>query len=528
MAGGNVSPRQKMINMMYLVLTALLALNVSAEILRAFHLVEVSLEKSTTNLDSKNTNVMRMIEKYHADFPNDSTGNIVHDRAKKARKITSDLIKYIDDLKVQIVAGADGRKEDTNGDGKREDEEITKPDDTENHANLMINNKKAEELRAKINKARQDLIALAPSDKQASIKSDMVTDDFKEDGEKKTWESVMFEHTPAAAVVTLLTKIQNDTRNTESQLLDILKDRLTSDIVVVENFTAKVIPNNGTYITQGGKYSADIFLAASTRQEANITVAGSQITNVKDGVGTYEITASGEGEKKYSGIIKTRRSTGKEETYPFEASYTVLKPLAVISATAMNVVYIGLENPISVSVPGYSAAEVTPVLEPASAGSLKKASTGGGYILTVNATASTIKIACNVEDRSTKAKKRMGEQEYRVRRVPDPIPALGTLEKSGTIAAAILKAQATSVRAPLNGFAFGGVKYTPYEYKFAIIYRKGGTPFTADGKSSALTPQMQGAISKVVKGDKVLIYEIKVQGPDGKRQLPSPLVFDVQ
>lgn len=202
MAGGNISPRQKMINMMYLVLTALLALNVSAEILKAFHLVEVSLEKSSVNVDTKNTQVMKGIDKYHKDFPDDPNGTMVFNNASKARQIAGDLIKFIEDLKTEIVAGAEGRKEDSNGDGKTEDEEIQKADDTEKHANLMINNKKGEELRAKINKARQDLIALVPKEKQATIKSDLLTDDFKEEGEEKKWESVMFEHTPAAAVVT--------------------------------------------------------------------------------------------------------------------------------------------------------------------------------------------------------------------------------------------------------------------------------------------------------------------------------------
>ncbi|MFN5883738.1 MAG: gliding motility protein GldM, partial [Bacteroidota bacterium] len=92
MAGGNISPRQKMINMMYLVLTALLALNVSAEILKAFHLVEVSLEKSSVNVDTKNTQVMKGIDKYHKDFPDDPNGTMVFNNASKARQIAGDLI----------------------------------------------------------------------------------------------------------------------------------------------------------------------------------------------------------------------------------------------------------------------------------------------------------------------------------------------------------------------------------------------------------------------------------------------------
>src|SRR6186713_2975635 len=142
MAGGKVSPRQKMINMMYLVLTALLALNVSAEILKAFHLVEISLDKSTANIDTKNAGVMKGIDKYHAEFPNDANGKNVWEKAKKAREVAGETVKYIEEIKTEIVAGAEGRKEDSNGDGKVDDEELIKADDIEHHANLMINNKK--------------------------------------------------------------------------------------------------------------------------------------------------------------------------------------------------------------------------------------------------------------------------------------------------------------------------------------------------------------------------------------------------
>lgn len=529
MAGGNVSPRQKMINMMYLVLTALLALNVSAEILKAFHLVEVSLEKSSGNIDTKNKQVMGAIEKYHNDFPNDANATDIYNKAKKARDISNTSVKYLEDIKETIIKGADGRKEDSNGDGKVSDEEIVKPDDVENHANLMINQGKGKEVRDKINKTRDDLFALLPKDKHAGLKSDLQTEDFMVEGSKQTWESVMFEHSPAAAVVTLLTKMQGDVRNTEAQILDELRKSITANDFSFDKLEAKVIPTSGTYVTAGGKYTAEIFVAASSsKQEADIKVNGGTI-KTDGGIGLYEVTASGEGEKEYTAIITAKKPNGTTETYTVKQKYTVVPPIAVISATKMNVVYIGLENPISVSVPGYAAAEVTPILEPANGGTLKKdpKSKSGAYILTVNGSAGKIKIVCSVKDKTSNATKRMGEQEYRVRKVPDPTPSLGTIDKSGAIASAVLRSQ-SSVRAPLNGFAFEGISYIPYEYKFAILYKRGGTPFTAEGKSAALTPPMQAALSKVAKGDKVLIYEIKVKGPDGQRQLPSPLIFDIQ
>lgn len=523
MAGGNISPRQKMINMMYLVLTALLALNVSAEILKAFHLVEVSLEKSSVNVDTKNTQVMKGVDKYHKDFPDDPNGTMVFNNASKARQIAGDLIKFIEDLKTEIVAGAEGRKEDSNGDGKTEDEEIQKADDTEKHANLMINNKKGEELRAKINKARQDLIALVPKEKQATIKSDLITDDFKEEGEEKKWESVMFEHTPAAAVVTLLTKIQNDTRNTEAQVLDMLKGMLTEDIVVVENFTAKVIPNNGTFITQGGKYSADIFLAASTRQEANITVNGSAL-KVEGGIGKYELVASGEGEKKYKGVITTKRSNGKVETYDFEGSYFVLKPLAVISATKMNVVYKNLPNPISVSVPGYSSKQIQ-VTCSAGGKLAPDPKVDGGFTCTVDGSQREITISVSVKGPDGVVKK-MGEQKYRVKAVPSPIPALGSIEASGPVPVGTIRAQKV-VFAKLNNFVYEGIGYDVTGFGMRYI-PKAGTSKIMKASGRTLSPEMQAVIQNARTGDQIIFAEIKATGPNGNITLPQFLNIDVR
>ncbi|MFN4973563.1 MAG: gliding motility protein GldM [Bacteroidota bacterium] len=525
MAGGNVSPRQKMINMMYLVLTALLALNVSAEILKAFHLVEQSLEKSADNIETKNAGTMKAIDKYHTEFPTDSNGNIVWKNAKQARELAKELVEYIEGIKTQVITGAEGRKEDTNGDGNSDDEELTKADDIENHANLMINNKEGEKLRAKINETREKLIALVPKDKQAGIKSDLVTQDYVQEGQSKTWESVMFEHSPAAAVLTLLTKFQGDVKNTEAQVLDILKSSISEADFTFDKLEPKIIPNNGTYITLGSEYSADIFVAASSsKQEASILVNGKTIP-VEGGVGKYKVVPTSEGEIKYKGVITAKKPNGMIEEFPFEQSFTALKPMAVISATKMNVVYIGLKNPISVSVPGYSAKEIQVSLSPASAGKLSPdPQTPGGYILEVNRTASNLSIVASVKTKDGKVKQ-MGEQKYRVKVIPDPVPALGMLE-GGKVASAQLKSQ-NVVRAALKAFAFEGINYIPYEFTF-IVTSKRSAPYYGTAQGQSLKPDMIAALSKAQKGDQVIVSSIKVKGPDGVRQLPGGVIIDVQ
>lgn len=526
MAGGNVSPRQKMINMMYLVLTALLALNVSAEILKAFHLVEVSLDKSSGNIESKNASVMKSIDKYHVEFPNDSNGIVVYNSAKKARELSAELVKYIAEIKEQIVAGADGRKEDTNGDGKIDDEELTKADDVENHANLMINNKKALELRGKINETRDKLLALVPKDKQSAIQTDLVTNDFVEGGENKTWESVMFEHTPAAAVITLLSKLQGDVRNTEAQVLDILKASISESDFTFDKLEPKVIPNNGTYITLGSEYSADIFVAASSsKQDAVIEVNGKQIP-FEGGVGRYKVVPTSEGEIKYKGTIRAKKPNGQEDIFPFEQSFTALKPLAVISATKMNVVYIGLENPISVSVPGYSPKEVQVSISPAGAATFKPDAQAGTYLLNPKYVQGVREVVVSVSVTKNGKTSKMGEQKYRIRQVPKPIPMLGSIEQSGPVSAGVLKT-AAFVYANLKDFAFDGISYKPTKY--TLIYQpKKGDAKAFFGNGPAVPPEAKAALNNAKTGDRITLVQVQATGPAGSVILPAALSLEVK
>lgn len=524
MAGGNITPRQKMINMMYLVLTALLALNVSAEILKAFHLVEVSLEKSSGNIQTKNISVMKAIEKYHNDFPNDANANLVYTNAKKARQIADDAVKYLEELKVTIIAGAEGRKEDSNGDGKTEDEEIVKADDVENHANLLINQGKGKEVRDRINKTRQDLLGLLSKDKQSIVKSDLLTEDFQVEGAAQSWESVMFEHTPAAAVVTLITKIQGDVRNTEAQILDELRKSISENDFSFDKLEAKVIPTSGTNITAGGKYTAEIFVAASSsKQEAEVKVNGSTI-KTENGIGKYEVIASGEGEKEYTAVITAKKPNGQTETFTVKSAYTVVPPLAVISATKMNVVYIGLDNPIAVSVPGYSANEVQ--VSVSAGANLKPDKVKGTYLLNVTGTVREVIVSASVKDKISNAVKKMGEQKYRVRAVPDPLPQLGSIKASGAQPAGVVKSS-QFVLAILENFAYEGIKYTPVSFQLGY-FPKVGSFKGMGGTGQALTPEMKATLNRVQPGDRIILANMKAQGPGGLRVLPSALVIDIK
>jgi gliding motility-associated protein GldM len=518
----NLTPRQKMINMMYLVLTAMLALNVSAEILKAFHLVEIGLDKSTTSTENRNVAVLSAIDKYCSEFGNDTNAKAIQLRAHKAREIAGGTVKYLDDVKQEIEKGANGRKEDSNGDGKTTDEELVQADNVEHHANLMINNKKGEELRKRIEDTREDLLALLKEGDRPRVKTDLHTNDFTELGETKKWESVMFEQTPAAAVVTLLTEMKNDVRSTEAQVLDILKEGIIGTDFTVDKLEPKVIANTN-YVTLGSEYSAEIFVAASSsKQEASISVNGRNIP-VENGVGRYKVNPTSEGEFEYKGVITARKPNGEMATFPFSQKYTALKPMAVISATELNVVYIGLDNPISVSVPGYSPAEV---MVSATGGTLRQGQTRGNYLVSVDAAAGReITISASVRDDQGRVRE-MGKQKYRVRNVPKPLPTLGSIDASGTVSAGQLAA-AQYVYTPLRDFIYQNIQYTPVDYTL-IHLPKGKEGKAYRGYGSTIPQEIKAVLRSVRSGDRLILAQVRAKGPAGIVPLPSSLTLEVR
>ncbi len=510
MAGGNVSVRQKMINMMYLVLTALLALNVSAEILKAFHMVEVSMDRAGENIEKKNENTLKAIKKYHEEIsPADAKGKEAYDKSIEVKRIADDGVKYFSDLKEELIALAGGRK-----DGKS-DEELLQPSNIELHANLMINQGRGKEVKEKINQIRNQLMAIVPKDRQGDIKSDLI---IEEPEAPKTWESEMFEHTPLAAVVAILSKTQNDIKNTEAQILDYLKGSIKDDVLIIDKLEAKIIPNNGTYITLGNKYSADIFLAASSsRTNPDISVNGSAV-KVDGGVGKYEVTATREGENKFKAVIVTQDAQGKPKRDEVEGSYFALAPLAVISATKMNVVYIGLDNPISISVPGVSAREVDVTCS--AGGKLSRDKQDGTYLLRVDGSQREVTITANVKGKT------MGFQKYRVRQIPKPMPMLGSIDQSGSFSVGQIKA-ASFVFTALKDFAFEGVNYTPI--RWTIIYQpKRGDGKFAQGSGPSITGEPKALLQLAKPGDTYTLTAISAQGPAGAVNLPASLTVTVR
>jgi gliding motility-associated protein GldM len=530
MAGAKLSPRQRMIGMMYLVLTALLALNVSKEIINAFVTVNDSLEASNQNTTSRN-------ERLYADFQkamqNDSTkAGPYHRKAMNVKNLSLDMIKYIDELKKDITIRVEGLEPGAEVPAPKD---IARKDDYDVPTNIMCGDKadgrghKATEFKEKINQFKADILKpLTPEDQKLfkpRLDQLLNTDDPAPEmvrDNKATWEMANFYHNPVVATIALLTKFQADVRNVESELINHLYTSIDAGSFKFDQLEARVIAPT-SYVLTGQKYSADVFLAAySTTSNPEIIVGGTSIP-VEGGLGKYSVTATSEGIKKWGGIIKVKDPvTNQDKEYPFEAEYIAAKPASVVSADKMNVLYIGVDNPMSISVPGVADANVTATVTGGGVTLVRDAKSGSSKYIAKATTQgeATINVSAKLDGKNVP----MGAFKYRVKRVPDPVAMING-KKGGTINKAELAA-ATSVNSIMENFDFE-LYFKVTKFRMTLI-KKGRDPIELDSQSNLITPQMKQQIQGSGPGSKVYFEYIRASGPDGTTRSLGSVNFVLQ
>jgi gliding motility-associated protein GldM len=326
--------------------------------------------------------------------------------------------------------------------------------------------------------------------------------------------------------------MQADVKNAEGDVINHLLTQISADDFKFDTLAAKVI-SKSNYVLLGSEYEADIFVAAfSTTQNPSIwlgdvdTVSykikgGIDSTSVKveRGVGKLIEKPSAEGEKKYSGIVRVKSPAGLIKEYPFNSSYIAAKPNLVVSADKMNVLYIGVDNPMSISVPGVPAEKVEASLS--GGGSLSKKGKGA-FIARVS---SPGKVNINVRAEINGVKQSMGKPvEFRVKRVPDPVAKVGG-KSSGPMSKAVLNAQG-GVIPVLENFDFD-LNFTVFEFDM-VIAGKGRDIMTSKSRSNVITAEMKELIGRTRLGDKVFFENIKAKGPDGTTRNLNAISFTIQ
>lgn len=405
-----------MINLMYVVLMAMLALNVSTEVLNGFSIVEDSLRRTTANSAKENGAI-------YDDFDAQMKANPQKvkewfDKAQAVRRMSDSLYNYIDQLKTAIVVEADG--EDGNVHDIRNKESL----EAANQVMLAPGRGQGQKLYDAINSFRQRMLAMTDDEHERRIIDSNLATKLPKNATTmgKNWQEYMFESMPTAAAVTLLSKIQSDVRYAEGEILHRLVSNIDVKDIRVNALNAFVIPNSQT-IVRGDRFSARIVMAAvDTTQVPDIFIGGRQV-NLKDGL--YEMTTTRTGDFTLAGYIQTTDGGGNAIRRDFEQKYTVVDPSATVSADLMNMLYAGYSNPISVSVPGVPLNKVQATM---TGGTLQPVGPGK-YIARPTQVGSTAVIT--VTSTNTGRPQQMGQFSFRVRKLPDPTPYIAMKDEQG-------------------------------------------------------------------------------------------------
>ena len=572
MAGGNLSPRQKMINMMYLVLTALLALNVSKEVLNSFFEVNLGIVKTTKSIDKKNIDT-------YAGFENASNQEKVKNYknlANTVKPISLSLVEGIQEMKYNLVLKADkqvflGDYKDEEGDeiesnifeveyselsslekskkiahlGAKDDRhaagDIFNPENKSSLPNIDGIGK-CTQLKNEIESFRQTLLGVLKVAEDSSwilkgsadfladeINSSLKIEDGKvygEKGKKVTWEYYNFYDMPSVGALTLLSKWQADIKNMEAEVISFLAKNIDANSLKFTSAMATTIPSSN-FVLKGEEFKSTIFLTAFDETANPEILIGDydsladgtyqfrgtpEVVPVVNGQGIYTVKGGSVGPKSYKGLIKILQDDG-DQYYPFEGEYIVANKSFTVSATQMNVLYANdIPNPIQVSVAGYQPEDI-------------KVSFSGGSLSTVNRKKGTyivkpsqskvgkdVTISISVKNKNGKTQS-MGKSIFRVKKVP--LQTLFARYDDGKHSKP--KILSNTFSAKILDFDFP-IKFYVSEFTVACI---GSKRIEKKVKGYKLSASAKAEVSKLEKGQTVLFkdFVIKQKGVPSYKKL---------
>ena len=535
-------PRQQMINLMYLVLTALLALNISAEVLNAFQLVSDGMQTSNNAMDKSNQGVM---EDFHDQYRNDprKTEMLLKD-AERAMKLSDQFVMYVQSLRDLIIHESGGylSKDSVDLKGKRNYDIPTF---------LLVDQGRGVQLKNEIEGLRDSLLmlnGLDSNDKEAlksqfTLSTEYNLESAKRLG-KKSWEAYLFDHVPVIAVNTILTKFQGDAKSSAGLVAERLISKIGKTDYKFDALSAKVIAPT-SYVLAGQEYKADIFVSAtSSTQDPRVFIGKFDPSKIKydpktkslpiqlkefpllpgydsipvvSGFGKFAEKSARVGFQEKTGVIKVKQPQGQGFDYfPFQLEYQIAEAGVVVSPDKMNVFYIGVDNPVSISVPVFPAELVNASLS--KSGTLTKVQPGN-FVAKVQTVGETeVVVSAEMQDGS---KKNMGSKLFRIKRVPDPVAEIGK-SGGGNIKAATFKVQ-RGIVAELKNFDFDiRFNIVSFEMTYAAA-RQDLVTTTAEGP--LFTQKMLDYLNRAKPGDVFYFDNIRAKGPDGTtRKLPG-IVF---
>ncbi|MGL4411739.1 MAG: gliding motility protein GldM [Bacteroidales bacterium] len=499
--------RQKMINMMYLVLTAMLALNVSTDVLNGFELMEESLGRTIKATRVQNNSLFEEMAFYAEKNP--QKAGLAFDSATAYKREADSLFVYLQELKVRIAEEAGGTLED-----------LKRKDDTEVASRVMFRviGGEGERLRKRINAFREYSIGLiADTTKRRVIAENLST---KASGEfalsSSGWENMLFNNMPTVSAIATLSKLQSDIVSAEGDVLSAMVKEIDGGDFRVNSIRAHVIPNSNTII-RGGKYSAKIVLSAEdSTKRPDIFLNERRLPASQNGV--FETSPNSTGEFNFKGYVEMEGGDGARRRFPFSQSYSVVEPSATVSATMMNLLYAGFDNPVSISVPGVTNGKVTASM---SNGTLSRAK-DGSWIARPSKVGedAVITISAEIDGRM----QRVSSSTFRVRSLPLPAPYIPINSDRYLGGTKIDRGQLLAATGIGAGIFDGMLNISFTVLSFDIRISNGGMTQYESSNGANFSTRQVDLMKRMVRGSSFNISNIKVKGPDGiTRQLPSPI-----
>lgn len=506
-------PRQKMINMMYLVLTALLALNVSSEILNAFKTVNNSLENTNITVNKSTEQIMASLAEKKRDPSSSIRANFWYPKAEEAQRLSKEIFTYIQSLKDKILTEAGGDPKDPNKKYKEGELEVT--------TRIMVEKGDGKKLEKMLAEYKKNILGIDPSiDSAFKTTLPINLEKPKSDSRAgKTWEGAYFHMVPAVAGLTILSKFQSDVRTSENRVVQFCHNKVGEVNVVFDSYGA-VIGQSSNYLMPGQKIDITAGVGAfSKKAQPTIVIGGSSVLIGEDGAAHTTLEGGGIGSHTIPvKITYMNQESGKLETIEKNVEYTVGQANASIALDKMNVLYIGVANPVSVAASGGGDDKVSFAINGGGGRYEKKGA--GKYNVFVNSVTDDCKITVSVEGKVA------GVSQFRVRTVPQSQAYVGGQPSGANVTAGAFKAQ---------GGIGAGIKDFPFELSYEVV----SFTFTCDTDEGDIVSVpatgylFQGAVRKAVDqhvkaGKLVTIDNIRVKGPDGRTTSAPSLIYYIK
>lgn len=546
------TPRQKMIQMMYLVYTAMLALNVSAEVVEGFKTVGNAMTKSNENMAVKLQDTYDNFE--FALKNNAAKVQDKYDKAQEIKKLSKDLIYSIDTITYSFVGKIASKAEVKvfdpenpekpksrsinlkNADGTTNFDSvalalheggfswIAKLDDNHAGTRYFLGNAEGKEAtegaavtikQGILNYKKMVKESLGADSSHVQLGLAVEDQYLNSEGKPTSWEMLNFYNTVAGAALVTLTRMKAEVMNAEFDAVNMLYKQVKSNDFSFDQ-VAVITRANSSYIMQGGKYELIVNVGAyDSKAHFEAIVGGNHFSSNDSGAVVYTATCGATGPKTVNGTVYVKKDNGTE-SYDFKQSYYVAEPMAVFELTEMNVVYYGIDNPAKISVPGTAAHDVVVSLaDPSQATITADPKAGAGHYI-IKPKVNKGKLVVNAAIKDGKATRHMGTTEFRVRTIPDPKMYLCNVESGKGIPVATFKSMAQKGITAKYGSDF------PFHLKLPTVIRQNVSiskigcdevPSNGAGWNS----EVMSYVNKAKAGCKVTI-DAEIQLPDGSKR----------